>query len=270
MATQWVLGKVSEALAPTVSSTVASAGAFAGGAVNAVGNSINGVGESINSTIRRYGDGVKDYGNGVMDWTQAAGPRAATASNPLGLSAGKTGGRRQVTSPQIYRQPVTTPKSSPSKTLMTTNKTPAPQKKIEGGTPMKALPAPGPKLSDAAHKATAVATPAKKVASAPRKPVQSAVKTSTVPNPGAMRQHKQGNGASKAAGATKSPTTPNPGAMRRKPADDGNMKQPSSVKKVTPVKPNTASAPKPTATAANRPKVQGNPTAAANPLGLTF
>ncbi|KIW25803.1 uncharacterized protein PV07_08946 [Cladophialophora immunda] len=269
MATQWVLGKVSEALAPTVSSTVASAGAFAGGAVNAVGNSINGVGESINGTIRRYGDGVKDYGNGIMDWTQAGGVRAATASNPLGLSAGKTGGRRQVTSPQIYRPPATTPKTAPSKRLMTTAKS-APQKQIEGGTPKKALPAPGPKPSDAAHKTTsAVGAPAKKIGSAPLKPVQSAVKTTTVPNPGAMRQHKPSNGASKAAGPNKHPTTPNPGAMRRKPADDGNSKQQPSGKKA-PSKPNTSTAPKLQSTATNRPKVQGNPTAAANPLGLTF
>ncbi|KAH0829775.1 hypothetical protein FOPE_10683 [Fonsecaea pedrosoi] len=267
MATQWVLGKVSEALAPTVSSTVASAGAFAGGAVNAVGNSINGVGESINSTIRRYGDGVKDYGNGIMDWTRAGGVRAATASNPLGLSAGKTGGRLQVTSPQIYRPPASTPKTSPSKRLMTTSKTAAPQKQIEGGTAKKALPAPGPKSTGASHKTT----PAKKVGTAPLKPVQSAAKTSTHPNPGAMRQQKQGNGANKAGGANKFPTTPNPGAMRRKPADDGDTKQTAAGKKAS-NKPNTASASKPltTSTTSNRPKVQGNPTAAANPLGLTF
>ncbi|KIX97494.1 uncharacterized protein Z520_06946 [Fonsecaea multimorphosa CBS 102226] len=246
----------------TPAATVASAGAFAGGAVNAVGNSINGVGESINSTVRRYGDGVKDYGNGIMDWTQAGGVRAATASNPLGLSAGTTGGKRQVTSPQIYRPPATTPKTAPSKRLMTTGKSTAPQKQIEGGTPKKALPAPGPKSS-------AAGAPTKKVGSAPLKPVQSAAKTSTAPNPGALRQNKQSNGANKSAGQNKLPTTPNPGAMRRKPAENGNTKQPTSNKKA-PSKPNTSSAPKPTTTAANRPKVQGNPTAAANPLGLTF
>ncbi|OAP55693.1 hypothetical protein AYL99_09845 [Fonsecaea erecta] len=205
-----------------------------------------------------------------MDWTQAGGVRAATASNPLGLSGGKTGGRRQVTSPQIYRPPAATPKTPPSKRLMTTSKSAPPQKQIEGGTPRQALPAPGPKASETAHKATSTAgAPAKKVGSAPLKPVQSAARTSTAPNPGAMRQHKQGNGANKAASVNKLPTTPNPGAMRRKPAD-GNTKQPGSSKK-TPSKPNTSAAPKPTTTAAaNRPKIQGNPTAAANPLGLTF
>ncbi|OAL34137.1 hypothetical protein AYO20_06592 [Fonsecaea nubica] len=203
-----------------------------------------------------------------MDWTQAGGVRAATASNPLGLSAGKTGGRLQVTSPQIYRPPASTPKTSPSKRLMTTSKTAAPQKQIEGGTPKKALPAPGPKSTGVSHKAT----PAKKIGTAPIKPVQqSAAKTNTHPNPGAMRQQKQGNGANKAGGANKFPTTPNPGAMRRKPADNGDTKQTAAVKKVS-NKPNTSSASKPTTTSttANRPKVQGNPTAAANPLGLNF
>jgi hypothetical protein len=58
MATQWVLDKVSDALAPTVSRTVAGAGSYAGGAVSAIGGGINSVGEGINRTVRRYGDGV--------------------------------------------------------------------------------------------------------------------------------------------------------------------------------------------------------------------
>jgi len=203
MATQWVLGKVSDALAPTVSGAVAGAGSFVGGAVNAVGNSINGVGEGINSSIRRYGDGTKDYGNAIKDWTQAEGVRASTASNPLGLSAGATGGKRQVTAPQMYRAP---PRANPSKTLMTTSKTAAPQKKIEAGTPRKALPAPGPK-PNGAQKATPAAAP-----------------KSTAPNPGAMRKKPTDN-ASKTTGA---------------------VKQAPSVKKSTPVKPSAASVPKTT------------------------
>ncbi|EXJ54051.1 hypothetical protein A1O7_09388 [Cladophialophora yegresii CBS 114405] len=249
MATQWVLGKVSEALAPTVSSTVSSAGSFAGGAVNALGNSINGVGETINGSIRRYGDGVKDYGNGIMDWTSADGLRAATASNPLGLSAGKTGGKRQVTGGGVYRAPPTTPTSANSKTLMTTSKTAAPQKKIEPGTPRKALPGPpGAKPAGAVKKA-AGAPPVKKPPTAPLKPVQNAAKT----------------------------VTPNPGAMRKKPAEgvNGAAKPPgaAAAKKPTPVKPNgSAAASKPLATTtANKAKLPGpNPTRAANPLGLSF
>ncbi|KAJ4524774.1 hypothetical protein HRR78_007957 [Exophiala dermatitidis] len=215
MATQWVLGKVSEALAPTVSS------------------------EGINNSIRRYGDGVKDYGNAIMDWSRADGIRAQTASNPLGLSAGVTGGKRQVTSPQVYRAP---PKTSPSKTLM---KNATPQKKIEAGTPKMALPAPGPKADAVTKKASStVAAPVQKHVSA------------VTP---------------KAPTATKTASTPNPGAMRKKPVDatsnkNGGLKQTTSVKKSTPVKSNGVTASKP----ANRPKVSGNPTAAANPLGLNF
>ncbi|KAK5192144.1 hypothetical protein LTR47_003603 [Exophiala xenobiotica] len=180
------------------------------------------VGEGINSSIRRYGDGVKDYGNAVMDWTSADSVRASTAANPLGLSAGKTGGKRGVTSPSVYT-PVGR-STNPSKTLMTTNKT---QKKIEAGTPRKALPAPGPKPVGA-----------KKAISAPP-PKSTPAKTSAAPNPG---------------------------ALRKKPAEtNGNAKKPSSVSKSTPVKP---AAPK-TATA-GRQQARGNPTAAANPLGLSF
>lgn len=105
MATSWVLGKISDALQPTIQSTVSSAGTFAGGALNTVGSGINGVGETINGTIKRYGDGVRDYGNGVMDWTNASGVRAQTASNPLGLNSGMTQGKRSVTSPSVYSAP---------------------------------------------------------------------------------------------------------------------------------------------------------------------
>ncbi len=230
MATGWVLNKISDALAPTVSGAVSGAGSFAGGAVNAVGNSINGVGEGINHSIRRYGDGAKDYGNAIMDWTRADAVRGATASNPLGLASGVTGGKRQVTSPQVYRPPA----SSPSKTLTTTSKTAAPHKKrIEGATPKKALPAPGGTKPGSA-------APAKKNLGGAPKPVQSAAKTS--------------------------PTTSNPGAMRRKPGGEA-----TTNKKVTPVKPATSSAPKKGTTATTtRPKVQGNHTAAANPLGISM
>jgi len=235
MATQWVLGKVSEALAPTVSGAVSTAGSFAGGAIGAVGNTINGVGEGINGSIRRYGDGAKDYGNAIMDWTRADGLRAATSSNPLGLSSGMAGGKRQVTSPQVYRAP---PRSNATK-MLTTNKTAAPQKKIEAGTPRKALPAPGPKPVGAHKSTTSAGAPVKKAAA-----------------PSNLPQTK---------------ATPNPGAMRKKPAGttnqaNGAAKPPTAVKKSTPVKPSTASVPKTT----SRPKAPVSATAAANPLGLSF
>lgn len=103
MATSWILGKVSDAIQPTIQGACASAGSFAGGAMNYVGSSINGVGESINTNIRAYGDGAKDYGNSIMDWTAAPGLRAQTAGNPLGLSSTTGGGKSNATNPSIYR-----------------------------------------------------------------------------------------------------------------------------------------------------------------------
>jgi len=138
MATQWVLGKISDALQPSIQSGVSTAGAYAGGVFNTIGSGINGIGESVNGTIRRYGDGLKDYGNGVMDWTNATGSRAQTASNPLGLGTSKTHGKRAVTSPSVYSAPPK-PKQNPPKTLMTTSKS-AP-KKIGSAPAMKSLPA---------------------------------------------------------------------------------------------------------------------------------
>lgn len=44
----------------------------------------------IASTTRGWGDGVRGYGNGVKDATRASGPRAPTATNPLGLPGGST------------------------------------------------------------------------------------------------------------------------------------------------------------------------------------
>jgi hypothetical protein len=227
MATQWVLDKVSDALAPTVSNAVASAGSFAGGAVNAVGGSINSVGESINGTVRRYGDGVKDYGNGLLDWTKADGTRAATASNPLGLSAGTTGGKRQVTSGSFYKAPA----ANPSKTLMTSNKTAAPQKKTATGTANKSTPA---------KKAVASGTATKKAPAQPLKPVQRSAKT-VHPNPGAIPSKKP-----VANGATKPPA--------------------NGAKKPTPVKAGA----KPVAAAKRASAPTPNSTAASNPLGLSF
>ena len=237
MATQWVLGKISDALAPTVSSGVATAGSYTGGAISAVGNSINGIGEGINRSIKRYGDGVLDYGNGVMDWTSATGSRAQTASNPLGLSSGTAQGKRTVTSPQVYRSQ---PSSNTSKTMMTTNKTTAnPQKKIEGGQTKKALPGAGANSAVKKQAATgnrgAPATVKKTESKAPVKKPAVGTKSNT-PNPGAMRQ---------------SNTKPGAGTTR----------------KAAPVKASTASVPK---TSTAKPQGKINHTAAANPLGLSY
>jgi len=133
MATGWVLGKISDALAPTVSNVVGSAGSMAGGAVSAVGAGINGVGESINGSIRRYGDGAQDYGNAIKDWSRADAPRSQTASNPLGLSSGTAGGKIKVTSPSIY----SAPKPTTSKSTSTQKKIADTPKKPTGTTPTK-------------------------------------------------------------------------------------------------------------------------------------
>lgn len=234
MATSWVLGKISDALQPTIQSTVSTAGNFAGGTLNTVGNGINGVGSTINGTIKRYGDGVRDYGNGVMDWANAPGARGQTASNPLGLSGSKTAGKTSVTSPSIYSAPAK-PKQSASKTLTTTAKSTQPQKKIEG-------------------------VPAKKqVAGAVSKPVGAAPlaakkAVSTVPK----------------AVTNKVPQSPRPGAFKstqtaNKPALPSN---PATMQKPVggPVRASTASVTKAKPPAVKKP----NYTGAANPLGLTF
>jgi hypothetical protein len=132
------MGTIHNALAPTISSAVQTAGSVVGDAVGAVGNGINGIGESINSSIRHYGDGTKDYGNAIKDYTKAPGPRAATASNPLGLSTSVTGGRHAFSQP-MYRAPA----PSQPKAL------PAPEPKPQP----KALPAPAPKKLKAGNDA---------------------------------------------------------------------------------------------------------------------
>jgi hypothetical protein len=145
MATAWIMGTIHNAIAPTISNAIQTAGSVAGDAVGAVGNGINGIGESINSSIRRYGDGTVDYGNAIKDYTKAPGPRASTASNPLGLSNSVTGGKNAFSQP-IYRAPAPSqPKALPA---------PAPKPQP------KALPAPAPKkpATGTAAKPAAAAT----------------------------------------------------------------------------------------------------------------
>lgn len=131
MATQWVLDKISDAVQPTIQSGVSTAGSYAGGAFTAVGGGINSIGQSINRSISTYGNGVADYGNGILDWTGSSSKRAQTASNPLGLDSGRTGGRRAVTTPSIYSAPRdTTSKLPPPKSRTTASN--AVPKKVAG------------------------------------------------------------------------------------------------------------------------------------------
>ena len=228
MATDWVLGKVSDALAPTVSGVVSSAGGFAGGAVNAVGNSINGVGEGVNRYVRTCGDGAKDYGNAIMDWTKADGSRGATAANPLGLSSGTTGGKRAVTSPQVY----SAPKSTPSKVLTTTSKSAAPQKKVGS--------APGSKAGGKAAGTKSI----KKEAAPANAP---AGKPSSGSNPGAMRR---------------------PAADQKKPVQKTASTATSQKKSISAASKPASAAPKPAAAAKPQQAYQGSSKMAQNPLGL--
>jgi len=198
MATGWVLGKISDALAPTVSNVVGSAGAMAGGAVSAVGAGINGVGESINGSIRRYGDGAKDYGNAIKDWSSADAPRSQTASNPLGLSAGTAGGKSKVTSPSIYSapKPATIKSASTQKKIADTPKKPAgmaPAKKPVTTTtasvkkPVNALSKPGigqmKSISPASRPASAIKKTTPVVKASSGKPTNARAPTKSAANP---------------------------------------------------------------------------------------
>lgn len=171
MATSWVLGKITDAIQPTVYNAASTAGGYAGGALSSVGSGINGIGSSINGTIKRYGDGIVDYGNGVKDWSNASGPRAATAQNPLGLSGSSVAGKSSVTSPSIYSAP-----SSASKTLTTTAKT---QKKGAGNSVKKPTPKPVTGSQPLGAKKAVTGAPAKAPSVKPNVPVGNAAKGPT-------------------------------------------------------------------------------------------
>lgn len=57
---------------------------------------------SIANTSRGWGDIVREYGNSLKDMTGAAGSRATTKGNPLGLSTGITGGASNMASRPGY------------------------------------------------------------------------------------------------------------------------------------------------------------------------
>lgn len=209
MATSWVLGKISDALQPTVQSAASTAGSYAGGALSSVGSGISGVGASINGTIKRYGDGVTDYGNGIKDWANAPGPRSQTASNPLGLSGGKAAGKTSVMSPSIYSAPpkqksiaakpataagkstqpqkkagtapVTKPSTAPVKRATTTGTKPA---AVKGPTPVT------PKVGVAPAKPTAVKKPAATKPLNPVTPAKASVTAASKPKPAGYQRNQ--------------------------------------------------------------------------------
>lgn len=57
---------------------------------------------SIANTSRSWGDMIREYGNSVKDMTGAAGTRATTKGNPLGLSTGGAGGAASMASRPGY------------------------------------------------------------------------------------------------------------------------------------------------------------------------
>ncbi|OCL14799.1 hypothetical protein AOQ84DRAFT_351340 [Glonium stellatum] len=81
-------------LTRTMNAATAGVGNFAGGVVNAVGNGIagagRGAGASITNSSRGLGNSVREYGNSIKDATGASGPRASTATNPLGMAKSQT------------------------------------------------------------------------------------------------------------------------------------------------------------------------------------
>jgi len=188
MATQWIMSTIHNAIAPTISGAVQTAGSFAGDAVNGVGSSINGVGEGINQSIRRYGDGTKDYGNAIKDWTKAPGARSATASNPLGLSDSAAGGKSAINRP-MYR-PIA----------------PAPQQKaLPAPKAQKALPAPAVKPATAASRKPATGTAGKSAAAATK--TYSGPGINKLPPPGPTSPSKPKSGGSGVPLGAKKPIT---------------------------------------------------------------
>lgn len=125
MAASWISEMITSGVQTAIQPAVASAGSFAGGTVSSVGAGINGAGEYMNGYIRRYGNGIQDYGNAIRDWTAAEGLRSQTASNPLGLSSNKVGGKQGVVGPRSGFSPASSTKfasSAMSRSTMVTSK----------------------------------------------------------------------------------------------------------------------------------------------------
>ncbi|KAF2674564.1 hypothetical protein BT63DRAFT_419851 [Microthyrium microscopicum] len=82
-----------------VQGVVAGAGNAVAGAYTSVGNGVSGAGRGagnvVTGTTRGWADGIRSYGNAIKDASGASGPRAPTASNPLGIAGAK--GTRAIT-----------------------------------------------------------------------------------------------------------------------------------------------------------------------------
>lgn len=84
-----------------INAGIASAGSAAGSLVDGGGKSIQtsgrGLGDTVTKKANTSGGAVRDYANGIKDAAGSGGPRSATASNPLGTSRNKVGGKSQLT-----------------------------------------------------------------------------------------------------------------------------------------------------------------------------
>ncbi|KAF2750899.1 hypothetical protein M011DRAFT_464708 [Sporormia fimetaria CBS 119925] len=84
-------------LAKTANAATTGISNFAGGIITAAGNGVAGAGkgaaDSVANTTASWGSMVRDYGNSIKDATGARGSRAATATNPLGLSGTSAGAK---------------------------------------------------------------------------------------------------------------------------------------------------------------------------------
>lgn len=83
-----------------INAGVASAGNAAGSLVDGGGKSIQtsgrGLGDSVTQKANASGGVVRDYANGIKDAAGSGGTRSTTASNPLGMSGNKVGGKAQL------------------------------------------------------------------------------------------------------------------------------------------------------------------------------
>ncbi|KAF1840374.1 uncharacterized protein K460DRAFT_389921 [Cucurbitaria berberidis CBS 394.84] len=82
-------------LSKGIGAAASGVGNAAGAVVTAAGNGVagagKGAGSSIANTSRSWGDVVREYGNSLKDLTGAAGSRATTKTNPLGLTTSGVG-----------------------------------------------------------------------------------------------------------------------------------------------------------------------------------
>ncbi|KAK3060022.1 hypothetical protein LTS18_009516 [Coniosporium uncinatum] len=85
-----------------VNNATKAAGGYAGGLVTQVGNGVSAAGKNASNGITKSTTGwastTREYGNSIKDATNAKGPRASTAQNPLGLTRGPASAKGHLSS----------------------------------------------------------------------------------------------------------------------------------------------------------------------------